>query len=135
MTGLEKLAGKDKQVDWNSLLLLLLLTVPAGVMAAVLFLWPNVLWIAEIPYTAIEILGSFAAILLAVFIIARYRQQSGILYISAGLMAMGILEGFHAISPPGSTEFVWLHSFAGISGGVFFTLYVLTKITHFPIQQ
>ena len=135
ITELQKLEGKCQRVDWNSLLLLLLLTVPAGVMVVVLFLWPDVLWIAEIPYTALEILGSFTIILLSVFIIARYRGQSGILYISAGLMAMGIIDGFHAISPPGSAEFVWLHSFAGICGGVFFVLYVLTEMTPLPISS
>ncbi len=135
MTELQKLEGKCQRVDWNSLLLLLLLTVPAGVMVVVLFLWPDVLWIAEIPYTSIGILGSFAAILLSVFIIARYREQSGILYISAGLMAMGIIDGFHAVSTPGSTEFVWLHSFAGICGGVFFVFYVLAEMTHIPIPS
>lgn len=135
MTDLPKLEGRCRRVDWNSLLLLLLLTVPAGVMAAVLFLWPDVVWVAKIPYTAIEILGSFAALLLSVFIIARYRGQSGILYISAGLMAMGIIDGFLVVSPPGSTEFVWLHSFAGICGGVFFFFYVLTEVTHLPIPS
>jgi len=135
LTELQKLEGKRQQVDWNSLRLLLLLTVPAGVMAVVLLLWSDVLWIAEIPYTALEILGSFTVILLSVFIIARYRGQSGILYISAGLMAMGIIDGFHAISPPGSAEFVWLHSLAGICGGAFFVLYVLTEMTPLPISS
>ena len=135
MMELQKLEGKCQRVDWNSLLLLLMLTVPAGVMAAVLFLWPGVLWIAEIPYAAIGVLGSFVAILLSVFIIARYREQSGIMYISAGLMAMGIINGFQAISPPGSSEFVWLHSLAGICGGGFFVLYVLAEMTHLPVPS
>lgn len=121
-----------KKIDRYSLFLLLMLTLPATIMVVVLFLWPDVFWIAEIPYTAIGIIGSFAAILLAVFIIARYGKQPKIMYISAGLMAIGIIDGFRAISPPGSNEFVWLHSFAGIFGGLFFVYYVITKIIRLP---
>ncbi len=132
---LAKQEGKYNRVDWNSVLLLILLTVPASAMLVILYLWPNVLWIAEIPHTAIEIFGAFAALLLSVFIIARYRGQPGILYISAGLMAMGIIEGFHAITTPRSTEFFWLNAFAGIYGGAFFTLYVLTIRTRLPIPS
>ncbi len=135
ITKLQNLEGKYQLVDWNSLLLLLVLTVPSGVMAVVLLLWPDVLWIAEIPYTAIGILGSFVAILLSVFIIARYREKSGIMYISAGLMAIGIIDGFQAVSAPGSSEFVWFHSFAGIFGGAFFVFYVLAEMTRLPVPS
>lgn len=133
VTGLQTLETRYKRVDRNSLLLLLLLTLPAGIMAVVLLLWADKLWIAEISYIVIGILGSFAAVLLAVFIIARYRGQPGIPYISAGLMAIGIIDGFHAISPAGSNEFVWLHSFASIFGGLFFVLYVLSEVSHLPV--
>ena len=135
ITNLQNVEGKYQLVDWNSLLLLLVLTVPAGVMAVVLLLWPDVLWIAEIPYTTIGVLGSFVAILLSVFIIARYREKSGIMYISAGLMAIGIIDGFQAVSLPGSSEFVWFHSFAGIFGGTFFVFYVLAEMTRLPIPS
>jgi PAS domain S-box-containing protein len=128
-----KMGKKYERVDRNSLFLLLLLTIPAGVMVVVLLLWPDLRWVAEIPHTAIEILGSFAAILLSVFLIARYREETGILYVSAGLMAMGIIEGFHAITIIPSNESVWLHSFAGICGGLFFVLYVLSEMTHLGI--
>ena len=133
MTEFQDLERTDRQIDRNSLLLLFLLIVPTINMAAVLFLWPNVTWVAEIPRAAIVILGSFAALLLSVFIITRYRSHPGILYISAGLVAIGIIDGFHALSPPGSTQFAWLHSFAGIAGGAFFTFYVLTRMTNLPL--
>lgn len=121
---------KYNRVDWNSLLLLIMLTLPASLMLIVLFLWPDVLWVAEIPHTAIEIVGAFAALLLSVFVIARYREQPGILYISAGLIAMGIIEGLHAIAIPRSNEFIWLQSSAGIFGGIFFALYVFARKPH-----
>jgi len=130
-----KTGKRYERVDQNSLFLLLLLTVPAGVMVVLLLLWPDLRWVAEIPHTAIEILGSFAAILLSVFIIARYREETGILYVSAGLMSMGIIEGFHAITLVPSNESVWLHSFAGICGGIFFVLYVLSEMTHLGVPS
>ena len=132
---LGKIEEKYTRVDWNSMFLLLLLIVPASIMVLVLFLWPDVFWFAQIPLTAIEIFGSFAAILLSIFVIARYREQSGILYISAGLMSMGIIEGLQVIAIPRSTEFVWLHSLAGIFGGVFFALYALTATRRLPIPS
>lgn len=137
-TGLMKapITGEENRlVDWNSLRLLLVLTVPAMVMALVLLLWPDVLWIAELPYAAIGILGSFVAILLSVFIIARYREKPGMLYVSAGLMAIGIIGGLQSVSPPGSSLFVWLHTFAGIYGGAFFVIYILAGMKKVPIPS
>lgn len=124
---------KHLPVDWNSLRLLLLLTVPTGIMAVLLLLWPDIRWVAEIPYTAIGIMGSFVALLLSVFIIARYREKPGIIYVSAGLMAMAIINGAQSVLPPGSSGSVWLHSLAGIIGGSFFVFYVLSKTPLFPI--
>jgi PAS domain S-box-containing protein len=132
---LRKIGKKYERVDRNSLFLLLLLTIPAGVMVLVLLLWPDLRWVAEIPHTAIELLGSFAAVLLSVFLIARYREETGILYVSAGLLSMGIIEGFHSITLIPSNESVWLHSFAGICGGVFFILYVLSEMTNLGVPS
>ena len=132
-TRLDKTEMDYQKIDRNSLFLLLLLSVPAGVMAVVLYLWPDAIWAAPVPYSAVGILGSFASLLLAVFLFARYRSKTHILYVSAGLLAMGIIDGFHAVSTPGSTEFVWLHSIAGIIGGTFFVLYALAEATRFPV--
>ncbi|UCC17885.1 MAG: response regulator, partial [Dehalococcoidales bacterium] len=122
----------NQSKDWNSLLLLLLLTVPTGVMAVVLFLWPGVKWVAEVPYTAIGILGAFAAILLSVFILARYRDRPGVIYISAGLTGMAIINGIQSVLSPESSEFVWLHALAGFFGSLFFSLYILSRFRLFP---
>jgi len=132
MTEPQRTEKDYRRIDRNSLLLLLLLTVPAGVMAVVLYLWPDAVWIAAIPYSAVGILGSFASLLLAVFLFVRYRAQSRILYVSAGLVAMGIIDGFHAVTAPGSVEFVWLHSVAGTVGGAFFVLYAFAGSTNLP---
>jgi PAS domain S-box-containing protein len=131
----EKLERKNSRINWSSLLLLVMLTMPTGLMLLVLYFWPNILWVAEIPHTAIEIISSFAALLLSVFIIARYREQSGIMYVSAGLMAMGIIEGFHAITMPRSDEFIWLQSLASICAGIFFIIYLFAGKENSPIPS
>lgn len=41
---------------------------------------------------------------------------------SHGFLAMGILDVFHAFSPPGTDLFVWLHSIAIFSGSLFIFL-------------
>lgn len=125
----------SQRVDRNSLLLLLLLMVPAGVMVVVLFLWPDVFWIAEVPYAVIGVLGAFATILLSIFLINRYRSHPRIIYISSGLMALGIIDGFRALSSPGSPEFVWLHSLASIAAGVLFLLYIVSEKMRFSIPS
>lgn len=128
-----KSGRKRKRFDCNSVLLLLLLILPAGTMVLVSCLGLDLGWVAGLPYTSIELLGSFAAILLAVFIVARYQGRPGIVCFSAGLMAIGIIDGFRAISSPGSNEFIWLHALAGILGGLFFAFYAVDKLMHRPI--
>ncbi|NLE00888.1 MAG: PAS domain-containing protein, partial [Fibrobacter sp.] len=114
----------SNSVDWNSVKLLLLLTGPASIMAIILFNWPDIRWIGEIQFTAIGILGAFTQMLLSVFIMARYRSKQGIMFISAGLLSMALINGIQAVLPPESSEFLWLHSFAGICGSFFFSIYV-----------
>ncbi len=133
--GLETEEGRYGQVDRNSLFLLLLLTVPAGLMAVVLYLWPEVLWISSVPHGMVGLLGSFASLLLAVFVIAQYGKQRGILYASAGLLAMGILNAASTVAPEGSSGVVWMHTFAGVIGGSFFLLYVLARTTRLGIPH
>ncbi|MBN2238719.1 MAG: response regulator [Dehalococcoidales bacterium] len=123
---------KSRSLDWNSLLLLLLLIVPAGVMAIVLFLWPETEWIAEIPYTAIGILGSFTAILLSVFVIARYQDKPAVIYIGSGLMSMAVINGIQSVFSPESSQFVWLNSLAGICGSLLFSIYILARLRRLP---
>ena len=116
-------------INRNSLFLLLLLIVPAAMMASVLFLWPQVKWVGEVPYTAIEALGSFVALLLAIFILARYRERPGILYFCAGMMSLGIMNGFLTISPLNTSLYIWLNAFSGVMSGALFILYILKNTT------
>ena len=88
-------------------------------------------WI-QIPFhSLIESLGTFAALSLAVFILLlrKFEQDSTIrVWISCALIAMGILDGFHAAVSP-STVFVWLHSIATLTGGFFFLWVFLPERT------
>ncbi|MDD5191234.1 MAG: histidine kinase dimerization/phospho-acceptor domain-containing protein, partial [Dehalococcoidales bacterium] len=112
------------QINRNTLILLLFLILPAAVMAAVLFLWPGLNWVSAIPYTAIETLGSFIPLLLAVFVLARYQNRPVVLYFSAGLIGMAIINGFQIVTAPRTNLFVWLNASAGMIGGILFTLAV-----------
>lgn len=117
---------RQERIDWNSLFLLLLLIVPAAAMWVMLLLLPGVTWSSPIIYATIEVLGSFTVLLLAVFFIARYKDRPGTLYISAGLTGMAIMEGFLTVTTPQSVEYAWLHSIAGIFGGLLFLFGVMS---------
>jgi signal transduction histidine kinase/ActR/RegA family two-component response regulator len=104
-------------------------------MASVLFLWPQVKWVGEAPYTAIEALGSFVALLLAIFILARYRERPCILYFSAGMMSLGIMNVFLTISPLNTSLYIWLNAFSGVLSGILFILYILKNTTRFFIRH
>jgi hypothetical protein len=72
----------------------------------------------------IEITGTIIAVVIFLFFSFSHKLQKHfakkeILCISAAISGMGILDGFHAISPPGN-NFVWLHSIATFIGGILF---------------
>lgn len=73
-------------------------------------------------HTAIEISGSIIALLVAMFLLHYQRFKRGSHYnncIASALIAMGIIDGFHAVAEVGDT-FVWLHSLATFIGGFLF---------------
>ena len=73
-------------------------------------------------HTAIEMSGAIIAIMVAYLLIllnSRNRGSSFNYSISAALLAMGLLDGLHAIMPPGNS-FVWFHNCASFVGGIFF---------------
>jgi len=86
-------------------------------------------WVALNIHTAIEIGGSIVAIFVATFLFYYERFGRGTHYnirIATALMAMGIIDGFHAISPLGNT-FVWLHSLATFIGGLLIVLIYIPR--------
>ena len=86
--------------------------------------------VANIPFhSEIEALGSFAAFSLAVLILMLERNREGsshYFWIACGLIAMGVLDGFHAAVPPGPS-FVWTRCLSTLSGGLFFVLVCLVE--------
>ena len=79
-------------------------------------------------HSFLESFGSLMAIAIAVFVLIRIDKKSRnyMLPLACSMLAMGILDGFHACVNPG-TEFVWLHSTAQFAGGLFIAIIWLPK--------
>ena len=84
--------------------------------------------LSNIPlHSAVEALGTFAALSLAALILLLEKNKEGsshYFWIACSLIAMGILDGFHASVPPGAA-FVWTHSGSVLIGGFFFAFVCL----------
>ncbi len=82
------------------------------------------IWPLEPLHATIETLGAAIALALAslLLILRRFgREPAEHLWMSCAFLGMGLLDGFHAATPPGNL-FVWLHSLAVLVGGVLFLL-------------
>ena len=105
-------------------ILLLGIVIPVGGMVFVRLFFPLQKWLNVPLHSVIEIMGSFAAISLAVLLLLlrnHDREQSHHVWVASGLIAMGTLEGFHAtVFPYGS--FIWLRCAANLTGGFLFSL-------------
>ncbi len=114
-------------IDRQSVLLLLVLTVPICLMALLLLIWPNFFWRAEVPFSVVDMLGSSAMVLLSIFLLARYGRHRGVLYFSAALVTMSVTEGFFLFITPEASQFLWLKFFSGMTGGLLATGYILAR--------
>ena len=103
--------------------------VPVGVVAAGIFigllnhvLWPHRIWVNLTLHSTVEALGGLAAILTGFVLLARKAEWEDprLQGVASGLLGMGILEGFHAISTP-DQGFVLLRSAASFLGGIAFS--------------
>lgn len=73
-------------------------------------------------HTAVEMLGAIPAISFAVLLLGQGRQgdlEEHLYPVALGFLAMGLVDGFHAISDETSPGFAWLRSLAAIAGGLF----------------
>lgn len=73
-------------------------------------------------HTAVETLGAAPAVAFAVLLLAQCQQgdrEPHLYLVALGLLAMGILDGFHALADETAPGFVWLRCLAAISGGLF----------------
>lgn len=116
------------QRDWRRLgllgMLLLGVIVPLSALIAARLFLPDWRW-ANLPlHAAVEAVGGFAALTLAVlflFLRKHKRDSPHDVWIASGLLAMGILDALHATTLPGNT-FVWLPCISTLTGGFLFAL-------------
>jgi len=103
--------------------------VLAGIVAASLLsglivrsLLPNRIWVNVPLHSTVEALGGLAAVLMGLVLLARKAEweDARLQGVASGLLGMGILEGFHAVSSP-DQGFVLLRSAASLLGGAAFS--------------
>jgi signal transduction histidine kinase len=104
--------------------LLLIGIVAAASLAGILvyIFWPHQIWVNLPVHSTVEALGGLAAVLMGLVLLARKREweDERLQGVASGLLGMGILEGFHAVSSP-EHGFVLLRSAASLLGGVAFS--------------
>ncbi|HEX6948665.1 MAG TPA: GAF domain-containing protein, partial [Nitrospira sp.] len=83
---------------------------------------PHQIWIHVPLHSTVEALGGLAAVLMGLVLLARKIEweDERLQGLASGLLGMGILEGFHAVSAP-DEGFVLLRSAASLLGGVAFS--------------
>jgi hypothetical protein len=100
-----------------------------GSVCSIIF-FPDIRIPLEPFHAVIEGLGGFIALTLAGILMAnaKYHQKEKYenVWMACALISMGLLDIFHATISPGKL-FVWLHSTAQFSGGLFFALIWLPK--------
>jgi len=103
---------------------LLGIVIPSAGIMVTHFLLPGRMWIQVPLHSAMVAFGSFAALSLAALLLFLRKHDRGSaehVWISCGLLAMGILDGLHAMVMPGASS-VWLHGTATLIGGFLFAL-------------
>ena len=72
-------------------------------------------------HSTLETFGGITACLISVMLFIRAQEalEVHLMMLATGFASMGVLDIAHAISQPGDA-FIFLHSFAGLSGGFFF---------------
>jgi signal transduction histidine kinase len=102
------------------LVALVAIALPSGLL--IHFLRPHIIWVHLPLHSTMEALGGLAAILTGLVLLARKAEwdDERLQGIASGLLGMGILEGFHAVSSP-DHGFVLLRSAASLLGGLAFS--------------
>jgi PAS domain S-box-containing protein len=107
---------------WAMLGVMLSLVMPTVGSAIVLLFFPDTRF-AHLPvHSLLETAGGLMAVAIAgILVVESRRKPEMVCYLSmaCALIAMGILDTFHATVNPGNS-FVWLHSIATLAGGVIF---------------
>lgn len=112
---------------WGSLLVSSIIPMLLGLLLSSLFLdwrWSNY------PFHAVvESVGSLSALIIATLMVIMLRNHQlsrHLIMVASALIAMGLLDGFHAVLHVG-VSFVWLHSIATFSGGILFAMVWLSE--------
>jgi signal transduction histidine kinase len=104
--------------------LVLVGTLAATLLAGLIVrsLWSDRIWVNVPLHATAEALGGLAAVLTGLVLLARKAEweDERLQGVASGLLGMGILEGFHAVSSP-DQGFVLLRSAASLLGGVAFS--------------
>ena len=85
-------------------------------------------WVHVPLHSSLEAFGASVAIILSFYVLQLKKPayvRTHAQWISSALICMGVLDGFHAAVGPGES-FIWLHSIATFSGGMFFAFVWLT---------
>lgn len=105
-------------------MLLLGAIIPAIGIAITHFLLPDWKMDHLLLHSAMGAFGSFAALSLAVLLLLMRKHDVNLashVWLACGLLAMGILDGLHAMVTPDG-PFVWLRCAATLAGGFLFAL-------------
>jgi signal transduction histidine kinase len=118
-SNVSKFTGKLKL--WLSMLASTILPMALGFSLAKTF--PGWTW-QHYPFHAmLESVGSLSALTIStliIILIKNHHISRHFIVVSAALIGMGLLDGFHAVLHAG-TSFVWLHSIATMAGGTLFS--------------
>ena len=87
-------------------------------------LWLNWYWNDIALHSALETVGTMAALLMAIVLLQGKQKKIGgnLFFVILGFLSMGILKGFHAISATPMRGFFLLGNGAYLIGGFFFAL-------------
>lgn len=81
-------------------------------------------------HAVVETIGAMAALGMAtLLLLSDTREHHYRVDLASGLIAMGIMDVFHALADPGGV-FVWLHSLSTLFGGAFFAKSCLFPKAH-----
>ncbi|MFC1674553.1 ATP-binding protein [Candidatus Omnitrophota bacterium] len=91
--------------------------------------FPHYLWVNIAFHAGLEAFGSFMALFIGIIFFQRSLRDNNnhIFLLALGFINMGILDGFHAVSPPGGDGFVFLHSLAMLTGAFFFSSLLVAR--------
>lgn len=121
------MSAKSSHINFPTKLIVWLPLIATGLITCVgaillNYLFPEWRFINYPIHAAIESIGSFAAFIVAVLILGLKKHGhlgSAYAWVSSALIAMGFLDGLHALLMAGN-NFVWLHSIATFIGGFIF---------------